>query len=620
MKEDKKKSIQTDIEALAINIVNSERTSWENAVCYITEKVAFNMRQAIRVFRKNYWGVFDEPVDPSTGRDKTWMHLVMTIVEDIVKNIDVDQKDMGFNARTPEGYGITELIRAVSKEYLSRMYFGEILDETERQLVIDGTVVWKTWEENGVMKRRTVDLLQCYIDPTEENIQSAFRFTERGLATPDQIAGMNGWMNTQGIKGSTSLSKNDPETNTNSGTPTTGSFVDVWELWGKIPKFLLTGKKEDMNEMIEGHIVVSGLDSGDKRVHKIEENNKKDSFGNILKPYEELRAVKITGRWYGLGWAERLLALQEYLNTVMNIRINRSFVSQLGLFKIRKGQGITPQMLTRLSTNGAVSVNNMDDIQQFQVQPMDETSYKDEQTIVAWARQVTQASEISSGEPLPASTTATAAAIQNTNSKTAYTLVKEAIGLFLERWMDRHALPIIAKTIKQGDIIRIVGDDEKYKEIAENLAREQVFEDLKKNEEVYKTQGNIPTFEEVQAQIDDLTQKIQKRPALFLKVAQDVIAKHVDTNVRVTNEDLDTSVTVQNLIQMMGIAPEYKEGLTKQIFDLLGLDMPKLPKPQMPEGMGAMGGSPQGEQLPPTLAKITQGAVANPQGASAFNS
>lgn len=619
MKDDKKDSIKSDIEQLAINIVDTERTNWSNAVCFITEKVAFNMREAIRVFRKNFWGVFDEPTDPSTGRDKTWIHLVMSLVEDIVKNIDVDQKDIGFNARTPEGYEVTELIRAISKEYLSRMYFGEILDETERQLVIDGTVVWKTWEENGVMVRRTVDLLHCYIDPTEDNIQSAFRFTERGLSTPDEIAGMTGWMNTDGIKGSTTISRNDSENNLTANVPMTGSFVDVWECWGKIPKFLISGDKKDMTTMIDGHIIVSGLDAGDKRVHKIEENKRTDSLGNIIKPYEELRAVKITGRWYGLGWAERLLALQEYLNTIVNIRKNRSYVSQLGLFKIRKGQGITPQMLTRLSTNGAIPVNNMDDIQQFNIQPMDMTSYKDEETIIAWARQVTKATEISSGEPLPASTTATAAAIQNTNSKSAYTLVKEAIGLFLERWMDRHALPMIAKTIKKGDLIRIVGDDDRYKEICEHIAREKVFNDLKDNEEIYTKQGGIPTFEEVQAQIEDLANKLQKRSALFLNVVQDVVAKHVDTKVRVTNEDLDTSVTVQNLIQMMGIAPEYKEGLIKQIFDLLGLDMPKLPKPQMTQG--AMGGS-QGmeEQTTPTLSKLTQNAVANPEGQSAFNS
>ena len=64
----KKTKIQSDIEAEAIRIVDTERTNWEDAVCYITENVGFRMRPLIRTLRKNYWGVFDQPVDPFTGQ------------------------------------------------------------------------------------------------------------------------------------------------------------------------------------------------------------------------------------------------------------------------------------------------------------------------------------------------------------------------------------------------------------------------------------------------------------------------------------------------------------------------------------------------------------------------
>ena len=261
-----KKKIQSDIEKEVISIVDRERVNWEEAVCYVTEKVGFRMRELIRTVRKNYWGIFDTPTDPTTQREKFWIPLIRTLTEDVVKNIDLDQKDLQFRASNPNGYTITDITRAYVQDYLSKMFFGEILDETERQLAIDGTVVWKTWEENGELKRRTVDLLHIYIDPTEQSIQSAFRFTERALMTPDEIAAMSGWMNTDDIVGSQTLSKNDIRVGASSvqSIPTTGRFVDVWECWGKIPKRLITGdfKSADGDNYVDDHRIVTGKQIG----------------------------------------------------------------------------------------------------------------------------------------------------------------------------------------------------------------------------------------------------------------------------------------------------------------------------------------------------------------------
>ncbi len=603
----KKQKIKSDIEALAITIVNQERVNWEEAVCYVTEKVGFRMRELIRTLRKNYWGVFDEPTDQTTQREKMWVPLVRTLVEDVVKNIDLDQKDLQFRALTPDGFAITDITRASVQEYLTNMFFGEILDETERQMAIDGTVVWKTWEEKGVLKRRTVDLLHIYIDPTEQSIQSAFRFTERGLMTPDEVLGMTGWINTEDIVGSQNLSKNDIRVGAQSvsSVPTTGRFVDVWEMWGKIPKKLITGdfKADDCEDYVDGHVIVSGLDAADPRVHLIELNNNKDRLGVIMKPYEEFRLSKISGRWYGLGIAERAIALQEWLNTVVNIRINKAYVSQLGLFQIRKGSGITPQMLARLPSNGAITVTGINtDIAPLNVPGPDKDSYQDEDVIVNWAQKVTQAYPVSTGEELPASQSATAVATQNTGAKSGYSMMKDAIAFGLERWMDRHALKIIAKGITVGDIVRIQGDDDSFRQVVEKI----VANIAKKNLDTYYTHSIMPTEQEVQNEMQNAIEQLTKSGSAFITLLHEVIASQLETKFYVTNEDLDTTVTVQNLIQMLNIAPEYKDATVKQIYDLMGLPQPrKTAQPQQP-GMpgqgqpmpGAQGGMPPASPAP----------------------
>lgn len=585
-------TLKEAIEQKCIAIVDQERVNWEEAVTFINPKVGFRMRELIRIFRKNFWGVFDEPTDKNTGRDKVWIHLAQSIVETWVKNGDMDLKDINFIARHHSAYEIVDLTRVAVRDYLERMYFGETLDAEERQVCIDGTVVWKTWEDNSsgkpVLKRKSVDLLNFYIDPTEENIQEAYRVTERAIMLPSQIEAMSGWMNTENMEsdGSQTLNRIDGSRRSNFGTRTTGKYFDVWECWGKGPKWLIhTDLKDDPKgkEEIDMHIVVSGLEAGDgPRLHLVEENTKKDKFGNVIKPYEEWRCAKVNGRWYGIGPIERILALQEYLNTIINIRIGRSYVSQLGLFKIKKGKGITAQMLSKLQVNGALQVTDMDDIQQLDMQDASDASYKDEEIIKYWAQQVSSAYPISSGDTMPASTSATVGAIASNAAKTSYTMFKEGMGSFLERWIDRQALPIIAKTVTEGDTFRIMTNEESFKKLAESIAVNEAIAELDRS-------GIIPTDEEMLKEIEHFTQKIMKKPALFMKAVRKILISEVDAQVHITNENIDTTVTVNNLLQMLQIAPEYKDSIVRDVYDLLGLGMPKKVPLPSPEGQGAPG-------------------------------
>lgn len=564
----------------AIQIVDGERENWEDAVVWVTDKVGFKMRDLIRTCRKNYWGVFDEPVDSRTGREKVWTGITMSTVEDIVKNIDMDAKDVNFKARYPEGEHITEIVRGVAQEKMDKMMFGELLDADERVLGIDGTFVWKTWREGKHLRRASVDLLNFYIDPQARSIQDALRVTERCISTPDAVRNMNGWYNLDNLKGSVSLNANDGDTGAMMAQNKTVGELDVWETWGLIPEYLVTRNKKDTN-MIEGHIVVSGLQAGKPTCHLIERNKKVDYNGKSVKPYEECRYATVQGRWYGVGPAERLLALQEYLNTVVNIRINRSYVSQLGLFKIRKGQGITPAILAKLPSNGAISVNQMDDIEQFQIQGPDQTSYKDEEVIRSWAQRLTQAYDITAGETMPASATATSSAITNANAKTGFSMPKDAIGFFVERWMDKHALPIWAESVSVGDVVRISGDalDEVIERVVASKAA-SILEEMRGQNLVPSKQA----FDDANKQAADI---LKKKGSMFIELLQDIIAKNVETRVYMTNEKLDVPVTVQNLLTLLQVAPEYRDDTVKEVFDLLGLRRPsgKQELPQMGSAM-----------------------------------
>lgn len=585
------------IEKEAAELVRREKNSWEDATAFITEKVAFQMRELIRTLRKNYWGVFDSPRDPITGQKKIWAPLTESLVESVVKNIDLDAKDINFRAKSPKGYGSAQIARLAVKDHLNRMYFGEKLDQLERQIAIDGTAVWKTFKHKGKdgkdkLMIRNVDLLNFYIDPTAESIQETAAVIERSVLDINDFKSYDGWNNKDGIEGKTDLSRNDANNRTLARSEAGETkYVEVFERWGLMPKWLITGKDADKKsgELVEGVIVVSFADTNPV-VHKIEEN--KDG----LKPYEECWYTRVQGRWYGRGIAEKVMMLQVWMNTVINIRRNKNHIGQLGLFKVKKGSGITPQMLGKLGSNGAISVSAMDDIQQMVVDEAAQSSYQDEANVQSWAQRVTSAFEVVTGESLPASTPATNAVLQDRNAKSGFTLVKEGVGMFIQRWMDRHALPVISSMIKKEDIIRLTDEDN----LADMVERVVLFEAEKKLAELLD-EGMLVDPEEMQQAIEDSIAKLKKNKGMFIKVTEKILSDEIDTQVFVTNEELDTAVVVQNLQSILSVAPEYKDQIISQTFDLMGLPEPKKPQQQLPQQA-----QPGAQPSPQDLQQITQ--------------
>lgn len=614
-----------DIEAAAVAIVRGEKQRWEVATAFITDRVSFKMRQLIRICRKNYYGVFDQPKDEYTGLEKIWYPLTEINVEAVVKNIDLDQKDINFRAKTANGYGLTDITRAAVKNKLSSIYFGQKLDDFERDLAIDGTAVWKTYEVDGELIVKKVDLLNIFIDPTTPSIQEAYRFTERTMMFPEEMKAMKGWINTDDIDENVSegIPRVDPlYSYAGQNAFSNVKMIDVYETWGKFPLSLITGKKNDECEEIEGRIVVSGIDTpGKERCHLIERNTKKTTEGQYLKPYEECWFTRVPNRWYGRGVAEKLLTLQIYANIVFNVRINRSRISQLGLFKIKKGSGITPQMLSRLPSNGAVVLNNLEDMEQLVVQDVSQSSYTDESVINSLSDRLTNAFEVVTGEGLPSSTSATANAIQNQNAKNGFSMIIDGIGSFLERWVDRHALPIIAHQLDIDDIVRITADEETFKDLVDRVLIYKAADALDDS----FAKGYIPSEQELFDALEDAREKMVKSD-MFVKLVQKLIADQVETQVFVTNEQMDVAVTVQNLINMLNVAPEYRDAILRQAFDLMGLTEPKLPRsitpmqpgmPQMPgqppimgvPGLGAGGEVQQGANAGQALQQMTTAAM-----------
>lgn len=573
--------IDIDIQNEALSLVNSEIAALSRSRVSVTSKVFLDPRSLIEKCRKNYWGVFDKPLDPQTGRALTWIPLTESMVEGAVKNADIDTKDITIMSQKPGTEEATKLVKYKTIKYLDDTYFGEDIDILIRQAAIDGTAVWKTIVVDGVPQRVMVDLLNFYIDPLAKSIQDTPAVIERGLMNIQDFKGMTGWINKETV---TTTNNPHPFDGDLRGVDLNTKFVEVYERWGLMPKSFLTGKKSDSGELIEGHIVVSK-----GNVHLIEKNT------DGVKPYEETWWRRVHGRWYGKGIAEMVMFLQTYLNTIVNIRIARSYLSQMGIFKIRKGSGITPQQLSRLAVNGAVEVQNINDIEQFVMQEASSASYSDEANIRSWAERVSSVFEMVTGERLPSGTTATVGSIQASSAQSAFVLIKESIGMFISRYLKRQVFPHIS--IKIGDIISTADfTDQDREELASDMARGIV---NKRAEN-----GDYMSFEQAMLEYNDIKERVMLGKEVFIKSDKDVKLSDFDVRIDITNEAMDKNVLTSNLIQAMSFAPQYADQILPVVFDILNLNLKK-PAPQP-----MMGG------LPPEMAEQMKKPVGGAKGAT----
>lgn len=572
------------LKAQAIDIVKREKTEWEDAPAYVTEQVFFNMREVIRQCRKNYWGVFDEPTDKVSGREKIWHHLTKSFVDYKVKNRDLDTKDINFRAKHPSAIPESMIIRSIVKNSLDEIFFGETLDITQRQLEIDGTAVWMTEEDE--FKPRLIDLLNIYIDPVTECISEADSIIERlvlPITTFKKIGRANKWLDLD-IQGTDMVSRTDERVLP--ATRTSVKYVEVYRRRGLAPKWLITGKEKD-DEDIPTEIIVSGT-KGNWTVHNIEQ--RKD---NALKGYEEAWSTRVQGRWYGEGTAERLLQYQLLENENLNIRRERGMVSKLGVFQVKKGAGITPQALSRLTVNGAVEVQNPgQDLIQMPIADVPISAYKDEELIYQLAQRVTGMFETAVGEALPSSTPATNAAIQAQGAKTQTSLDQEGFGMFLQRWLKRYAVPNIIKKTKVGDLVRMEFDPKDLRAFDEGLVSTQMASQLEQMNAAMQFVDpnqvqleNNRALESIQRQGQDRFVQLDSIPDLL----------KYDVEVYITNEEIDKGVAIQNIVSMMPIVPEYKDQLIQQAFDLMGLNLYRptqiAPQPGLQGMQGAQGAS-----------------------------
>ena len=176
-----------------------------------------------------------------------------------------------------------------------------------------------------------------------------------------------------------------------------------------------------------------------------------------MKPFIEMHCFDSPepNRFYTPGVGTVVIDLQHGLNTTANQMIDNINLSINKMFKMRRGANINrAELVTR--PGGVIQVDDLQDLQEFQVQSIDTSAKYLLDTYLYWAQNTTGATDLARG--LDVRGTATEASIQDKNTNTRFSLLQTAVSEFIAQ-AGKMILKLDQQYIQNTRTIRIFDDE-----------------------------------------------------------------------------------------------------------------------------------------------------------------
>lgn len=559
----------------AINLVKNEKQNYEDA--------SQDVRERIKKARQNYAGKFDNPFT-ATGRRKMFIPMTSWEVDAVTSKIFVNDKALTVLPRNEDSVRSAFIAEKVLKYQVGTTNFPMYFKNSTYDLAIDGTTVWSSyWDferevdtpKKSFVKKVTdgmkklvgkdveeelpnvnilkdklcfkqIDVLNCFIDPTVDSIQDAPSFIIRNVMTLEQAKRNKLYKNTENLKGYTTEKFDNFDERSTRKWDIGKQFISyeqpmvgIYERWGMFPKAWLTNKKSDENKMIDGVISVGDMDGGESVLLRIEKN----PFEHGEKPFVECWFQKKKGLWYGLSPAIKLIELQAWLNKTINRRQENEDILHAGIFKVRRGSGISAKSI--VSNPGAIiEVDNMNDLEQLQVRDISLFSNSSIDLIRSFVERINGANEVSLGGA--ADRSATTSLIKDRNADTRFAAVRGYINDFLIRFFSQW-LSLNRQFIDREFVIRVTGEDEEMKQIDDVIGNPANIRDqLPKYRFINVDPDTIRGQFDLEADID------QSMPMNKAENAERIL-KAVDVIQRYQIQGIDTSKLIQDYLKFSGL-------------------------------------------------------------------
>jgi len=443
---------------------------------YVTQKqdilpdYAFSQYQMVKdilMFQNNQY--YSGNID-SQGDYKYWFDHIAPAIDNEVKNIDFDTKDIFLVSERKNDDVRVFLANSELKEWLKRTGQAEKLNESIEMFSGYGNVVFKKVKKDYIL----FDPLNFYVinqtaktlddSPViERNEMTGSKLQSyRKVWDDDMIANVLKDCKVQGK----STTKDGKKENTDS------VYYEIYERNGEISLFdykTFTNKEpeeEDKDEFLLAKVIFAGL--GDNKVIG------KDDKGYILyceelkeMPYREAHRGRYHGRWWRYGLYEILMDTQIAINYNGN-EIRHAL--EFGAKQIFRSADsiIAKNVLTDLSRGDIIKSS---DIQMIKIDfPQIQEYVLEYNRLVQLIRQLANSFEVATGETLPSGTPFSLGAMMNVNVGKLFDYIREKLGLAFKAVFNDWILQELFKEIKQQKILKLTNNPEYIKRYKEILA------------------------------------------------------------------------------------------------------------------------------------------------------
>lgn len=573
------------------------------------------------------------------NREKIFFNITKYRRDIAARFLNIDTKDIRLLEMNPKSKWSTFLLEKELKLWLKKNKFSKILNDAAVEAPTFGSVVFRKTKKSV----QIVDLRRLFLDPTVDSIQDSRFITIKHLLTTSELRAKvkDGWDedvieaiiskrdNTNQISNAGTSYETNGQVNIINSSP----YFEVYERFGEVPEYYLTGNQKD-TELVRSLFIVyepfsvSQLQSGQQNQGG---EGMMSEDGRVLfkskwtgtYPFKDYHYSKTRGRWLGVGVVEDLFEAQERRNELSNQKRISMEISSIHIFQTT-GKSVVNNLLSDLKSGDLIQTGQDGGITPVANEERNLAAFSsEEQDYDALADKISFANSQAAGESLPSSTPATNAVISQNNTTSLFGFKRENLAITLVDLFNEFILPQCLKDLSDDHILRFTGTPEELQKLdsayIDVLTNKWVFD------EVFRTK-KVPPQETIDFHKQTLSITFRNEGGVrFVDIKEDFYDDvEFEFDIIIDNEQENVATIASNMFQILtavGQNPQLLENpVTKTLLfeyaEKIGVNPLKLEAADTRVAAQQLNNS---QQAPPVAGQLQQpGKTVSPVGSGAL--
>lgn len=546
---------------------------------FLTEKVTisenndfsqYKLVRRIKLFESHVYptGKFD-----SQGNYKFWFDIITPRIDNEVKNIDFDSRDVNAHSTRKNDELLNVITNLALVQYQKTTGQAEEMNSAIEEGSGWGNILWK--KVQGSYER--CDLSNVFvINQTARTVDETPIIERHPFSQSDLRERMGKWAHIQEVIDN--CGSETYKTNVSAlEQKTTVPYYEIFERNGEVKlshlkeahghevlpgdenkyvfaKVLAAGKRTELTGVSIQYILWAG-----------EMKGKKNS--DI---YEEFHRGRYKGRWWREGLYELLFDVQVRANQIGNqIAQGLEFAAKKVFYSPDKL--IVQNILTDIKNGEIIKATNL--------AALDVRMEGLDQLIADWNRLVQLANDISNsrevvvGDSGPAGMPFRLGAMLNQNANKLFDLLREKFSIPLSKIYEKWVIPELVKDIRMKDVLRLTGDSDMLRRLQELIVEDWYVQNL-------LAIGPHSPEEAVMLKTQKLME-LQARPQLLMTGLSKAFEDYAPmVSVEISGENSRKGVELETLSNFIGMEmdPVRRQALIEKAMKRVGIDVGSLPK------------------------------------------